>query len=156
MAFSVPPSPFTQWRYTEGNTYLRDNWISIRRYFTAPKFFSAVLAVTTTSDGASLYTSGGLCDTTPDEATKLIVYACLDDDGTHTGSPTSLTAHIRDQGGSTKISSPTPRAVLLPQTVVVGYGTVASGTNPGFQIWVKCNSGTLNVRLDCWAMVGPQ
>lgn len=155
--YSAAGTLASPWNLTKANSFIEANFISLRRYIQAATQFSQAFVMSTTSGGTPIYTSPGLCSTTPDEATRMIVFASVEEGSILSGTPATMHLVIADSAGT--VISPSLANLCnipVPYGKAVGMGTFIAGVNPGFQIFADCNTGSANAVVYGWAMVAPQ
>lgn len=145
------------WTYPDANAYIRDNFVSVRRYQVAPQYFIHTNLALTTSI-ATFAAHSNLCPTTPDEATRLIVMIFAQ---VVAGATQQINIGIRDQTG-TEIApiSPTQSYSMLAgenRPISLAGGSLhALNINPGFDVRMSTSTSTATVHLTAVALVVPQ
>lgn len=131
------------WQYTDANSYIRDAFVSVRRYQTSMHYYNGSGTVGVADGWKTIGTAvSGVCTTTPDEATRTLIILSLYAGPTTAG--TVIDYRLRDQAHNQLEEANFDIASSGQFGVGPLVGVIASsaGVNCGFDVQVQVFAGS--------------
>lgn len=144
------------WRVADANTYIRDNFKSVRNFAaTSGRGFTDVGTATTSVVAYSTHLN--LAIVTPDEPFNFSVITQITISAV--SATLTLTARIRDHAAAAISPDNYYRSILgsveRGSIALVGHGSYAAGVNPGFTVELSTNTGTATVAISTVIHINP-